>query len=282
MSAVAVSAPGSSANLGSGFDVFGMALDMRLTVGVVGPATDASADDRHPAVAMYRLLGGRDALWVRSAIPMGRGLGFSGAARVAGAALAVAQRDGELDDDGRAEILGACAAAEGHADNAAASLFGGIVVVHDTTTVPLRLGPRLSSAPIVVWVPASATSTARSRLALPDAVELGSAVHNVGAAACLVAAVEHDAPALLGVATSDRLHQDVRLARRGDAAVALAKAVDAGAWCSWLSGSGPSVAAWVDPADVDRVVRSLGEVAPDRAHVKVVAVDRRGLVVDHS
>jgi len=103
-----VRVPASTANLGPGFDTLGMALSLHLEVGVE-PLEDSfgpAESERHPAVVAFRRLGGTGSLFVRSPIPMGRGLGFSGAARVAGLVAAVAQRDGGFDlDEHCAEIM---------------------------------------------------------------------------------------------------------------------------------------------------------------------------------
>jgi homoserine kinase len=91
----AIRVPASSANLGSGFDVLGMALSLHAEIGI-GPPPDGgrAGEPSHPAVVAFRRLGGQGALWIRSPIPVGRGLGFSGAMRVGGGAAAIVQRYG--------------------------------------------------------------------------------------------------------------------------------------------------------------------------------------------
>jgi len=164
---------------------------------------------------------------------------------------------------------------EGHGDNAAASVFGGVVVWVDGTAIPLRIGPQLSAATIVVWIPDTTTSTDRSRSALPDDVARADVVHNLGRTAQFVVAIEHDDPALLVGATDDRLHQAVRLAEVPGAGDALVDGVGAGAWCGWLSGSGPTVAFLVDAGRVDAVSAAL----PAAGHVKVLRIAGRGVHV---
>ena len=95
---ISVSAPGSSANLAAGFDVLGLAIDLRVDVGL-GDVPDRAQmiDGHHPAMVAYQRLGGKEQLWSRSQLPMGRGLGFSGAARAAGAMLAIVEREGSAD-----------------------------------------------------------------------------------------------------------------------------------------------------------------------------------------
>lgn len=284
---VVVRVPASSANLGAGFDVLAMALDEWLLLGV-GPApSDAQAvDDHHPAVRAFvaatRGAAGASTaapLWLRSAIPMGRGLGFSGAARVAGAALAVAvdavcnERDADAELDARrGEMLDVAAALEGHGDNAAASTFGGVVAWVSGRALRLRLGPQLRAATVVAWVPDTATSTDRSRSRLPAQLERRDVVHNLGRVAQFVLAVEHDDPALLAGATDDRIHQPERLQAVPDAAEALDIGVRSGAWCGWLSGSGPTVALLCGAGEAAAVTASL----PETGHIKIMRIASDG------
>jgi homoserine kinase len=280
---LAVRVPASSANLGAGFDVLGMALDVYLDVGDGDPPDGAQVvDHHHPVAKGFGAQSGTDEfdceLWVRSSIPMGRGLGFSGAARVGGAALgAVLRADDPVRalDDARASVLEVAVRLEGHGDNAAASVFGGVVAWVDGRALPLRVGPRLGAASVVVWVPETTTSTDRSRAVLPGEVLLGAAVHNLGRVAQFVMAIEHDDPSLLDGATDDRLHQSVRLGSVPGAADALDAGVSAGAWCGWLSGSGPTIAFLAEPAAADAVAAAL----PNTGHVKRLHIAPHGVHV---
>ncbi len=276
-----VRVPASSANLGAGFDVLGLALDLHLDVGV-GDVPDGAQriDAHHPAAKAFVAAGGVDgaSIWLRSAIPMGRGLGFSGAAHVGGAALAVTL--GADDPDaaiaaGRDGILQTAARLEGHGDNAVASVFGGIVAWVGGRALPLRIGPTLASASVVTWIPDTTTSTDRSRRALPDQFDRVDVVSNLGRIAQLVMAVEHDDPELLVGATDDRLHQRVRLPHVPGAGEALDSGVAAGAWCGWLSGSGPTVAFLTDADTARAVVAAL----PGSGHVKQLRIAPRGVHV---
>jgi homoserine kinase len=274
-----VRVPASSANLGAGFDVLGLALDLYLDVGV-GEVPDGAQriDAHHPAAKAFAVAGGADeaSIWLRSAIPMGRGLGFSGAAHVGGAALAVAVGD---DDPAAAlaagldGILDTAAQLEGHGDNAAASVSGGIVAWVGGRGLPLRIGPRLAAASVVTWIPDTTTSTDRSRRALPEQFDRVDVVGNLGRVAQFVMAVEHDDPTLLVGAADDRLHQPIRLPRIPGAGDALAAGVAAGAWCGWLSGSGPTVALLTGTDAVGEVVAAL----PGSGHVKQLRIARRGV-----
>ena len=104
---------------------------------------------------------------------------------------------------------------------------------------------------VVVWIPDRETATASARRLLPEQVPFDDAVFNVGRTALLVAALAAGDVDALRVATEDRLHQDRRLARVPDTRAAIDATLDAGAFAAWLSGSGPSAAAFVDRRDAD-------------------------------
>jgi homoserine kinase len=260
---IAVRAPASSANLGAGFDVFAMALGLDLEAGLGdAPAGARNVDVHHPTSRAFVAAGGdgEPDIWVRSSIPMGRGLGFSGAARVAGAALRVVSGAGDASRALEASlptVLEVVAELEGHGDNAAASVFGGVVAWVEGRALRLRVGPTIAAGAVVAWIPDVTTSTDRSRRSLSDAVARADAVHNLGRVVQLALAFERDDPALLAGATDDRLHQAARLASVPGAREALDAGVAAGAWCGWLSGSGPTVALLCDAAHADAVAAAL-------------------------
>jgi homoserine kinase len=272
---VIVRVPASSANLGPGFDALGMALSLHLEVGLAGAGPGRRpAEATHPAVVAFRSMGGTGSIWVDSPIPMGRGLGFSGAARIGGLMAALGQRCGPAlrRADVAADVLALATRLEGHADNVAASLHGGVVATADgrAVRVPLAVEPA-----VVVWVPSSSTSTELSRTTLGPTVSFADAVFNIGRTALLVAALAAGDVAALRIATEDRLHQDLRFERAAPSRHALAAALAAGAWCGWLSGSGPAIATLCDPADVAAVSAAL----PTGASIKRLAVDHDGAVI---
>jgi len=270
---VIVRVPASSANLGPAFDALGVALGLYLEVVVsgVGIPPGGPTEEEHPAVRAFRQLGGTGRVLVRSPIPMGRGLGFSGAARVAGLVAAMAQLKGEgfAPLDAGDEILHLATALEGHADNVAPSLHGGVVATAGgrAVPVPLALDPL-----VVVWIPSFTTSTDHSRKALPATVSMADAVFNVGRATLLVAALTAGDVDALRIATEDRLHQDRRFEHAPPARAALAAGLDAGAWCGWLSGSGPTIALLCARTEADALAAAL----PADGHTKVLEIDRAG------
>ena len=271
-----VRVPASSANLGPGFDTLGLALSLYLDLsfegaGGAGAADAVRTEEEHPGVRAFRQLGGTGPVTISSRIPMGRGLGFSGSARVAGLVAALAQRHGPgfhpLDQ--AEQLLHVATALEGHADNIAPSIFGGVVAAAGGHAVRVSLP---FEPAVVVWVPPSTTSTDQSRAALCPSVPFADAVFNVGRTALLVAALAAGNIHALRTATEDRLHQDQRFARSPGSRVALEAALDAGAWCGWLSGSGPTIAALCAPATAGDLAAAL----PPEGHTKVLSVDTGG------
>jgi len=270
--------PASSANLGPGFDTLGMALSLYAEVGLGDPVDEGAraVDEHHPAMVAFRRVGGEGSLWVRSPIPMGRGMGFSGAVRVGGLVAAHAQRDGadpELLDAARAELLGHATALEGHGDNVAASLFGGVVATADGRAVRIRLS---IDPAMVMWVPSFVTSTDQSRATLPAQVPLADVVFNIGRTALLVAALTAGDIDVLRTATEDRLHQARRLAAAPPSQAALQAALDVGAWAAWLSGSGPTVAVMCAVDEAEAVAAAL----PTDGHTKILRIDHGGATIE--
>lgn len=267
-----VRTPASSANLGAGFDVFGMAVTLYADVGT-GEAPDGAqqVDEHHPAREAFGRMGGTGPMWMRCNIPMARGLGFSGAVRVGAAALAVVQ-SGRSMSEGALEILALTTELEGHGDNVAASLYGGLVAFVAGRAVPFLIGPALGAVAFIAWVPDITTSTDKSRKGLPADVSRSAAIHNIGRATQLALAFAHDDPALLVGATGDRMHQAERLPQVTGAADAVEAGVAAGAWCGWLSGSGPTVGFFADRAVADAVAAAL----PGGAHTKILSIDTVG------
>ena len=274
-----VRVPASSANLGPGFDTLGMALSLHAEAGILDgdvPVGAQRIDQFHPAGIAFRRAGGEGDLWVCSPIPVGRGLGFSGTVRIAGIVAAHAQQYGTEHEalvTRYPAMLALATELEGHADNVAASLFGGIVATADgrAVRIPLAFDPA-----VVVWIPSFSTSTDESRTKMGTEVTLGDAVFNIGRTALLVAALASGDTDALRSATQDRLHQDVRLASAEPSRAALEAALQAGAWCSWLSGSGPTVAAMCPFDDADELAAHM----PADGHTKVLRIDHGGAVIE--
>ncbi len=262
--AVAVRVPATSANLGPGFDTLGLALSVydELTVSelpgdgleieVTGAgAEDVPRDGSHlvvRAMAHAYASAGRRMPGIRlrahNAIPHGRGLGSSGAAVVAGllAAKGLLEGDVELADD---VLLRLATELEGHPDNVAPALFGGLTIAWTTESGPAhkKLLVHRGVSPLV-FVPDFTMSTAVARSLAPLQVPREDAVFNVSRSALLVAALTQS-PELLLVATEDRLHQDYR-AEAMPATSALVRALRAEGYAAVVSGAGPSVLVLAD------------------------------------
>jgi homoserine kinase len=216
--------PATSANLGPGFDCFGLALDLwnEVAIDTEAPATVAwegegaaelptdGSDVVSRAMAHAAQACGAPltpvALQGRNRIPLERGLGSSAAACVAGIALADRLLELGLDRD---EVLDLAIEIEGHADNAAAAIVGGFTLAFGDGVLRLDVAPGLR--PVALIPTDVRLSTAEARAALHDVVPREAAVYNLGHAAAAVVALTSQ-PGLLAAALADRLHQDVRLA----------------------------------------------------------------------
>ncbi len=259
---VTVRVPATSANLGPGFDSIGLALDVTedvtLELGERTRSTDGLErlvlDAARSAFRLAKVEVPELRASGQQAIPIGRGLGASAAARAAGIVAANALMDSPLDD---AQLLTLGAGLEGHADNMAPALFGGLrVVVRDGdhyTHVPATIAPGLK---VVLFVPDFEMPTGESRKLLPTTLSKEDAVHNIGRAALLVAALARGEWAALDLATQDRLHQPARAKIFPAMSDLFAAAKDAGALCAYLSGGGSTIAAFV-LEDEERIAAAM-------------------------
>lgn len=269
----AVRVPATSANLGPGFDALGMAFSLYCDVGLLGvdemPERGAEAESGHPAQVAFERAGGTGKVWVRNEIPMGRGLGFSGAARIGGIVAAEMQERGPSWSVTESDALRIGTELEGHADNVAASLYGGVVATaaDRAVRVPVNL-----DVDYVVWSPHFTTSTNESRGRIGTSISLSDAVFNIGHTALLVAAFASGDVSVLAEAVKDRIHQDIRFGLAPACRDAFDAGMAAGAVCGWLSGSGPTVAFICSRGDGARVAGCL----PGDATAKVVDLDLQG------
>ncbi len=248
-----VRAPGSSANLGPGFDVLGLAVARYVWADDEGRGEPCQAE--HIARIAYDAAGGTGPIWFEFELPPGRGLGFSAAARAAGAMLAKLQQGHNVAEAQRLAYP-VVAHIEGHGDNAAPCVFGGLHVI--AGEVNHRIAKPMPGN-LLFWVPDTETWTDHSRAALAASVDRADAVFNLGRVGLLVAAVYEQRLDLLATATQDRLHQPSRFADCEQSAKAYEIALQAGASAAWLSGSGPTVAVVVDDENKSSVIDALGE-----------------------
>ena len=273
---VTVRVPASSANLGPGFDCFAAALGLflELEVGLDGFAVETDLDvprDRsNLAVAAFERVHAADGhrFVMRSEIPLSGGLGSSAAATLAGllAAQALSGEDGP-------DVLELAAQIEGHPDNVAAALRGGIVVYADGEAH--RIEPPAGLTALVV-VPFEAVATADARRALPASVPLADAVANTAHGALLVLGLQTGDLALLARGLRDRVHERYRAHLYPRSAEIAAAAPALGALGATLSGAGPSVLVWVETAAAAAVEAALRERAEGWAEVLPAPFEARG------
>jgi homoserine kinase len=263
---ITVRAPASSANLGPGFDALGIAVDLWDTVtvdtarGGRGPEQGALRLIRQGINAAFEGIGEPPAMTLEtdSAIPLARGLGASAALRAAGVVAGNALLDGVHSPE---VMLALGTRLEGHPDNMAPCLFGGLQVsirgVQGLLHLDAPLPPDLK---IVVFVPDFEMPTQESRRKLPRELSREDTVFNVGRAALLVAALAAGRYDLLDEATQDRIHQPARSQIFKGLAPIMSAAKDGGAAAAYLSGGGSTVAAFVQH-DEERVARLMTQAA---------------------
>lgn len=251
---VTVRVPATSANLGPGFDSLGLALDLTQEVTVEAAAPPAPPDGlgrlvADAARAAFRLAREQPpelAVWGEPTVPIGRGLGASAAARAAGIVAANAMLGGRLTD---AQMLELGANMEGHADNMAPALFGGLrVVVREGSGYRHVAAPLAPGLRVALFVPDFEMPTGESRKLLPESLSREDAIHNIGRAAMLVAALATGQWSALAEATQDRIHQPARTALFPAMPHIFEAARKAGAHAAYLSGGGSTIAAFVTGA----------------------------------
>lgn len=293
---VRVRTPATSANLGPGFDAFGLALslhdEIEVTAQFGGPAAPVEVtvdgegagsvplDERHLVVrslrAAFAELGEQPStlrLHCSNALPHGRGLGSSAGAIVGGVVAARALTGVTAHDD----ALALADRLEGHPDNVAACLYGGLTVAwRDDAGAAraTRIDVHPDVAPIVC-VPSFEVSTEKARGLLPGAVPHADAAANAGRAALLVHALGRR-PDLLLDATADRLHQHYREPAMPET-FELVTALRADGLAAVVSGAGPTVLVLGTGDDAGRVSALAGGW-----DVRALQVDTRGAVVEYA
>lgn len=226
-------------------------------------------DPDHIARIAYEAAGGVGPIWFSFDFPPSRGLGFSAAARAAGAVLAGVQQGMDIASAQRAAYP-VVAELEGHGDNAAPAVFGGLHII--TGDSAHRMNVTIPGQ-LICWVPHNATTpTDASRQVMASTVERSDAVFNLGRIGLLISALYEGDLSLLAKATQDRLHQPARLAAAPDTNFALQAALRAGAAAAWLSGSGPTVAIIA----ANDKVSDVSEALPEGGDVMVLDVDQVG------
>jgi homoserine kinase len=280
-----VTAPASSANLGPGFDCLAVALELRneVVVSASGGGGAVSVDGEGAAavpadasnlfVRAFAAAGADPAglsFAMRNDIPLARGLGSSAATIAAGVAAGLAW-------DGRAgDPLPAAAAMEGHPDNVAAALLGGVTVAWTAGGEARAL--RLASCPVdfVCVVASDELETMRARVGLPAQVPHADAAHTAGRAALLVAALDTGRADAIADALDDRLHEPYRAPLVPLLADVRGRIGGIPAYGATLSGAGPSVLVWCEPGSGAAVAERLDGLG---ARAVPLAVADQGVTV---
>jgi homoserine kinase len=284
-----VEAPATIANLGAGYDCIGLAVELplRVTVQGVEPGADPQAidltvegdcigelpEDRSNRFVVALEAGlaelgfeGLDRVgWkikMSNPIPLERGLGSSASATVAGLVAAGALAGRSLDN---AAVLRLAARIEGHPDNVAPALLGGLVasIALDDGVEAVRIEPPRGLL-VVAWIPERKLPTSEMRRVLPDTVPRADAIANLARVAVGVAGLASGRADVLRLLTEDRLHEPYRAAVYPELPELVAAAGAAGALGACLSGAGSTIVAFVDGSDeaaADRVAAAFRATA---------------------
>ena len=259
MQTLAVRVPCSTSNLGAGFDCIGLAFNRYLTA-TLHMADQPLHVERRGSLAEFELSNDDDVMIeamralgceprglivVDSNIPMGRGLGSSGAAAVAGVMLAIRLNRTDLR---RHEVAARAAEIEGHPDNAVPATFGGLVAAMTQTnesahTVQIHRLPLSNYLRFVYAAPRAILSTKAARHALPKMVPHEVAARAVARSLALVEGLREADPELLRIGFDDELHVPYRLPLIPGGADVIEAAVEAGAHSATISGSGSGMIA---------------------------------------
>lgn len=288
-----VRVPGSTSNLGAGFDTIGLAVSRYLTAEYRAGDGPLAIDRRGTLASLQGMpeeldlfaqamrsvcpsLGGT--LVLDSEIPVGRGLGSSAAAVVGGLTLGAAVASSKVD------VLRTARRWESHLDNVAPCLLGGLVAVVENEAFPLVLAPSIAFAYAAPGVP---LSTARARAALPASVPHSEAARALGHLAALIRGLETADVALLTLGLSDRLHVPYRLPLIPGGAEAREAGLAAGAWGVTVSGAGSGLLAVTAPENAASVAEAMAAAFRESAGPEGVVAfplvpDSRGVTLDAS
>ena len=264
---VLVQVPATTANLGPGFDALGLALDLwnesdfietgdrKISLTLEGEGAEKLPLDAENAIADAALLlydkAGRQCPGLRihcvNRIPLSSGLGSSSAALLTGLLGANALLGKPFDDE---QILKQAIEMEGHPDNVAPAMLGGLVasIVYEDHVISLKLPARANRSPVHVTVilPDFDFPTKQARAILPKQVERKDAIYNISRSVLVTEALRTGDLNLLGKAMTDRLHQPYRIPLIPGAQAAMDAAHQAGANAVALSGAGPSLIAFTE------------------------------------
>lgn len=280
---VTVEAPATIANLGAGYDCLGLAVDLVLRVSIeavaaapgvpeVDLAVDGEGADELRADRSNRLIVAVEAglaelgfdgldhlawrLRMTNPIPLERGLGSSAAATVAGLVAAAGLAGRDVDPS---TVLRLATRIEGHPDNVAPALVGGLTasIALESRVESIRMDPPAGVA-VVAWIPERRLATSEMRRVLPDVVPRADAISNLARVAVGVAGIAAGRSDVLALLTQDRLHEPYRATAYPELPHLIAAARTAGAIGACLAGSGSTVIAFV-PANSEPTIRAVAD-----------------------
>jgi homoserine kinase len=262
-----VRAPATTANIGPGFDCVAAALDLWNELEVEDG--DGEVDESHLGVRAYAKLAptaGKRFEFV-SRIPRERGLGSSAAVIALGLVAGALAAGGAPDPE---ELLAAGAELEGHPDNLAAALAGGVTLTWENRIA--RIADTLPAVPFAL-VPEATVSTAAARASLPGTVSHGDAAFTSGRAAMLGAALAAGSATLFAASIEDRLHEPYR-AENAPLLARVREDLPAGALGATLSGSGPTVIVWVRKEAAGAAEEELGRRFTDASVLRFTVSEK--------
>jgi homoserine kinase len=288
---IRVRAPASSANLGPGFDCAACALDLwnELEVGpgegvdVAGEGADElPRGPEHLSMRAFALLAPLDGRRFRAInrIPLARGLGSSAAAIALGLVAGAEAAGRRLTPE---ELLAVGVGLEGHPDNLAAALTGGVCLTwaQGGSHRVVRVAESLPLVPLAL-VPSARVETAAARASLPATISHADAAFSAGRAALLGAGLASGDASLLAAAFADRLHEPFRAAA-APLLGAVRDRLPSGAVGATLSGSGPTVIVWAEPGRAAACAAELASRFSDERVLSLGVADAgAGPVVEHS
>ena len=275
------SAPGSSGNLGPGFDSLALAIALRctataepsdtMTISEHGSTSRLDADDmiyRAVEMAVDRPMH----VTLSNEIPRARGLWSSGAVT---ASVAAAAMKSIGDDGGRAKVFRISNELEGHADNPAASVFGGFVAATATGIKQMKLHDSLK---LVAGIPDAKLRTSDARMVLPDSVPLDTVARTISRLSFLISGLADGDLDALQQAGGDEIHEGPRADLSPVSGELMEAARSAGAAHVCWSGAGPTVLAFTTTASRGRVIGAMGGVLGMNGEVLALRPDYEGLI----
>ena len=291
--------PASTTNLGPGFDVLGLALQLYSTVTLEVDVADTEVVvtgvdvDKIPSTREHIAFKAVESIYQRSdvqqpeglklsianGIPAIRGLGGSGTAILGGLLTANVLCQSPFS---QSDILNFATEIEGHPDNVAASLYGGIVVSvqedNHIHTIQLACDPALH---VVLAIPEYTLSTKKARDILPKTVDFADAIYNISRSSLLVASIATGKLDMFTLAMKDRLHQPYRSQLIAGFDEIVEAATTAGALSVALSGAGPTIAAYCleNMEEVGKQMQGVFQNRNIQCKIKILQADQEGAIV---